>query len=270
MEDKNSLNLKERKHGIIDGHVHLHYKPREEGLIEILKEDENSIYEEDPSKGIEKTKRALKNKYVEKVLGIFVEKDLEYIEPYLDDEFISPGFYVLIGDYDIKTLKEQREKFDFAKINNGVPFTPWDYGIEEAVEDCVVAGFDKIQIHTQEIKPGLLDLVEDYAGSEDVNFYFVHGIDALKVTEEAEVSSSDVKKLEGNLFLGSSTSGTITYGDIRGIGSEGLQDMTVFESDVTLHGILNNFSMFDANVRRADIGKFRKKIFHDNVERFLE
>lgn len=215
-------------------------------------------------------KESLRRRNVEKVFGIFLERDLGYIEPFLDDEFIAPGLYLLSGEYDIETLEEQRENFQFVKVYPNI-YAPFFEEVKEVVEDCVNAGYDKIQIHTESITPELLDLVEDYAGSDDINFYLVHGMDAFNYYWSDEVSSSDLKKLGDNLFLGTSPSGKTIIGPIQNVQEDGLEDLVVFESDVSLFDFHNGLGMFNANLERADvIPDSRKKILHDNAEDFIQ
>lgn len=265
-------NLEESSYGIIDGHVHLHYPSRDIELSQEIARDmgRESIYKEDPRIDIEGMKEILKRKGVEKVFGIFLERDLDYIDPFLNDEFIAPGLYLLSGEYDMETLEEQRENFQFAKVYPNI-YAPFFEEVKEVVDDCVDTGYDKIQIHTESITPDLLDLVEDYAGGNDINFYLVHGIDAFNSYLSDEVSSSDLKKLEDNLFLGTSPSSQIIMGPIQNVQEEGLEDLVVFESDATLFDFHNGLGIFNANLERADvIPDSRKKILNDNAERFIQ
>jgi len=240
---------------IIDGHFHLHYFQLTSNS-EILRQ-------------LRKIKK-LKERYsLDTILSIIPVENYRIIDKLKDYDFLYPGVYILIEDYD-ESLIEKAKKFSFIKINNWLsePFLLVE-NLEKLFQDSISIGKKKFQIHTTDINEKKLNLIERYIKEDDAKFYIPHGVYTLYTSK---ISTSRLKKLEGNLFLGTSPSwGAIAeipnYALIKAM-ENGLENMITFESDFTLNYGIEEYKYTIESVRRS-IGE-NEKIFHENVKLFLE
>jgi hypothetical protein len=240
---------------IIDGHFHLHYFQRTSNS-KILRQ----------LRKIEK----LKEEYsLATILSIIPVENYRIIDKLEDYDFLYPGVYILIEDYN-KRLIEKVKKFNFIKINNWLsePFLLVE-NLEKLFQDSISIGKKKFQIHTSDMNEKKLNLIERYIKEYDTKFYIPHGVYAIY---KSEIPTSRLEKLEGNLFLGTSPSwGAIAeipnYALIKAI-EKGLENMITFESDFILNYGIEEYKYTIESVKRSI--RENEKIFHENVKLFLE
>ena len=241
----------------IDGHFHLHYLNKTQNK-KIVKQ----LYR------IEKIKE--KNS-LEKILVVVPVENSGIIDTIKNYGYLCPGLYIFIEDYNQELIKEIK-RFNFVKIQHwlGISYLPTQK-LENLFLDSISIGKKKFQIHTTFINEKNLELIEKYIKDYDAKIYLVHGIYAL-YSSTSNITLDKLKKLEGNLFLGTSS----FWGSIVEIPNykltkavkDSLENMIVFESDFILDYEDKFYDHAVESIRKS-VGE-NEKIFHENIKQFLE
>ncbi len=243
-----------------DGHFHLHYpssRPSDVILRGLRKVDE------------------LKEKYnLDGIVGILTRENIPLLKEIQEKyNYIYPGLYVLVEDFNDEVLKEVKG-FKFLKLQNwlSAPLLLPEK-LEEIFNKAISEGIRKFQIHTSMLNQNQLDLLKRYILEEDAIFYLVHGLYAI-YDPFSKVNKGELRRLEGNLFLGTSPfSGIIAEIPNERLNyalSDGLENLVVFESDFTLKHLDINPASYGSTIESVvkSIG-WNDKILHENLEKFL-
>ena len=247
---------------IIDGHFHVHLNSRKAPI--------NDIYD-----GLERHAEIVEEYNIEKALGVINPKHRTHVQQILvNNPYIYPGLLVYTDEYDKdpEMLENINGLFEFVKIHN------WICGTLNLIDDYPVIfdksienGIKKFQLHTDVIPDGLLNVLEKYVKQHNAMIYLVHGANVIDEPHSAEDVVPRLKKLKGNVFLGTSSfhgSMSIPNDKIIAAVEVGLEDMVVFESDFVLDGRNDHYLAAIASISEG-VGK-SDKIFYKNIQPFLE
>lgn len=239
----------------IDGHVHFHYP--------------TYLPNRDLVSDINRIINIGKENEIEEFLGIFRKEDLNKTEPFLKNKIIHPGIYVRFEE-DEKPLKEVVDKFDFAKLHPERSFFHIIEYLDRKIEECTEAGFEKVQIHTDEISHKFLNLIEKYVDERDMNIYLVHGAGALyglgKPTPNQD-KIEKLKRLKDNVFLGTSTPGKSFMSGYLENPVKEFKNQLVYESDVIPDDKYFWYRTTIEEVKNSSSND--KNIFYNNIQNFL-
>jgi len=244
---------------INDGHFHMHYFAP--NLVPGISKDFSYPYD------MERI-RKIKDQYkIDNIVGIFIPPNLNIVKKVLDENpYIHPGIYISPEDRSVERLEKLKDPFEFIKIHNYWFFKT----VEEIVSNSTSLGFKKFQIHTNEISDKMLDMIREYVRKHDSIFYLVHGVDAV-YRYDSKVNVNELKKLEGNLLLGTSPPNSlieIPNVNIKRAIDANLENIVVFESDFALPYPDESYYPIIQSVT-GSVGN-NEKILYENVKLFLD
>ncbi|MCW1300938.1 MAG: hypothetical protein QXX71_00460 [Candidatus Nanoarchaeia archaeon] len=203
---------------------------------------------------------------IDKIVGIFIPPNLPLVKAILEKApYIYPGIYLTPRE-NIGKLKKI-SKFQFVKIGAD-DIHPYMKKVN-LIEDALSQNFKKIQIHGHYFTKEFLEILSRYIREYDALIYVAHGVDAL-YNYLTEINARQLRRLEGNLLLGTSPSNFLFYIPNEKVAKameDGLENMVVFESDFGLQCDDDFYQASILSVERA-IGD-NEKVFQENIRIFL-
>ncbi|VVB74904.1 Uncharacterised protein [Candidatus Tiddalikarchaeum anstoanum] len=196
----------------------------------------------------------------------------ELKDEYKDEIALTTGIQFFIESDTYKEDDYNNEpKLDFIKLHGDILSDKNNQRFNDFLDFFIKKGYDKFQFHTYILTDKEINILEPYV-KQGIKFYLAHGAEAInKPLMNNQIDNFRVQKMEGNLFLGTSSYKCFTneVGYVKTAMEKGLEKLVCFETDFNNSKPEKEYNNYLEAVRKIIPQGKMNKIFEENAEKFL-